>query len=283
MNYELVNNITPGSDVWEKVKENVAKDDATVITLTAAPRFYGLLQDEGVKGINVLDHVTKRTYVPDQYRFFNDVPVPTWAKIDMTQDGSILVTDQGDVIAREYLFGNTRRAVQDVRYNNPDGTLDYIEEYAFDGTVFSNLFYSDNQLQEIVFYNSDVQPVVRYYFYESVINFITIEDPKTHAVLKDYANLEDFLVDQVAQLVTKDDTVVFHYMGVEMNSLREAKSHNVLEMAESVLDENGNVRGNLAMILQGQLDYIDEVRVDSQGYEDLKQSGVPMDRVVELK
>ncbi|WP_419153912.1 hypothetical protein [Weissella viridescens] len=283
MNYELVNNITPGSDVWEKVKQNIAKDDATVITLTAAPRFFGLLQDEGVKGINVLDHVTKRSYVHDQYRFFNDVPVPTWAKIDMNQDGSILVSDQGDVIAREYLFGNTRRAVQDVRYNNPDGTLDYIEEYAFDGTVFSNLFYADNQLQEIVFYNSDVQPVVRYYFYEGVINFVTIEDPKTHAVLKDYENLDAFLVDQVAQLVTEDDTVVFHYMGVEMNSLREAKSHNVLEMAESVLDENGNVRGNLDLILQGQLDYIDEVRVDSQGYHDLEQSGVPMDRVVEVK
>lgn len=283
MNYELVNNITPGSDVWEKVKQNIAKDDATVITLTAAPRFFGLLQDEGVKGINVLDHVTKRSYVPDQYRFFNDVPVPTWAKIDMNQDGSILVSDQGDVIAREYLFGNTRRAVQDVRYNNPDGTLDYIEEYAFDGTVFSNLFYADNQLQEIVFYNSDVQPVVRYYFYEGVINFVTIEDPKTHAVLKDYENLDAFLVDQVAQLVTEDDTVVFHYMGVEMNSLREAKSHNVLEMAESVLDENGNVRGNLDLILQGQLDYIDEVRVDSQDYHDLEQSGVPMDRVVEVK
>lgn len=283
MNYELVNNITPGSDVWEKVKQNIAKDDATVITLTAAPRFFGLLQDEGVKGINVLDHVTKRSYVPDQYRFFNDVPVPTWAKIDMNQDGSILVSDQGDVIAREYLFGNTRRAVQDVRYNNPDGTLDYIEEYAFDGTVFSNLFYADNQLQEIVFYNSDVQPVVRYYFYEGVINFVTIEDPKTHAVLKDYENLDAFLVDQVAQLVTEDDTVVFHYMGVEMNSLREAKSHNVLEMAESVLDENGNVCGNLDLILQGQLNYIDEVRVDSQGYHDLEQSGAPMDRVVEVK
>ncbi len=279
MNYELVNNITQGSDVWENVKSNLADNKGQVISLAAAPRFFGLLNQENVQGINLLDYVTQRQYVHDQYRFFNDVPVPTWAKIDMNEDGSIVILNHGDEIAREFLFPNSRRAVQDIRYNNPDGSLDYIEEFAWDGTIFSNLFYSDGVLQEIAFTNSEGQVVIRYYFYEGAINFVTIEDPKTHKVVKDYATLDEFIADQVAQLVTDKDIVTFHYMGIEMNAVREAASHNVLEMYESVLDENKNIRGNLAMILKGQLPYINEVKVDQQGYEDLMKAGMPLDRV----
>lgn len=279
MHYDLLNNLISGTEAWTGIKQRVLAENRTVLTLTAAPRFFGLIQEEGVKGLNILDYVTKREYVKDQYRFFNDVPVPTWSKVEMNRDGSILIVDNGDVIAREYLFPNTRRAVQDIRYNNPDGTLDYIEEYAFDGTLYSNLFYADNILQEIVFYNSDSQPVVRYYFYDGAINFITIEDPKTHKVIKDYANLNEYLNDQLSKLLTEDDTVTFQYMGIEMNVLKNTKSHNVLEVVESVLDESGVVRGNLAMILEGKIPYVAEVKVDAEQYEALRLAGMPLDRV----
>ncbi|MBM7616672.1 antitoxin component YwqK of YwqJK toxin-antitoxin module [Weissella uvarum] len=279
MDYELVNNIAPGTEAWDNAKANLAKNNGQVITLTATPNFYGILQEQGVDGVNIIDKITGRTYQADQYRFFNDVPVPTWSKINMNSDGSIVVLNQGDQIAREYLFPNTRRAVQDIRYTNLDGTLDFIEEFASDGNKFSNLFYSEDVLQEIVFFNNHEEGILRYYFYDGVINYITIEDPKTHKVIKDYATLDDFLIDQVAEMVTADDTVTIHYMGIEMTALRNAKSHNILQMSESVLDENGLVRGNLALILQDKLKSINEVLVDQEGYQALKQAKMPLNKV----
>lgn len=137
-----------------------------------------------------------------------------------------------------------------MRYTNPDGSLDYIEEYAADGTVFSNIFYYNNELQEIVFYDMQERPVLRYYYYEKAINYITIEDPVSHEVHTSYASLAEFVQDQMAKIVHPNDTVIFNYMGAELDSLVKTQSHNVLQLSEDPFDNNNVLRGNLEAILK---------------------------------
>ncbi|KRM87289.1 hypothetical protein FD19_GL001447 [Lacticaseibacillus thailandensis DSM 22698 = JCM 13996] len=232
-----------------------------MLTLAPMPGFSGVLAAEQVQGINLVDQITSRTYDPDGYRFFNDVPVPTNTEIFMNEDGSISLIHEGIEIGKEFLYANTRRRAQDVRYHNLDGTMDYVEEYAFDGNRFSNLFYYNNELQEMVFYDNAGNARLRFFYYGGALNFITIEDPQTHKVQTKYNTQLDFYAHELAKIVGPQDTVTITYLGVELDAVAQSPAHNVLEMVESPLDDTGAVRGNLAGILQDEIPYIQEVRM----------------------
>ncbi|ANZ57698.1 hypothetical protein BGL34_04115 [Fructilactobacillus lindneri] len=279
MDYVLVNNVVSDNQ-WKKIKSEFKDgENPNVISLVSAPKIGAYFGEANVNGYNVLDHLTHRKYHFGKYRFFNDVPVPSWSKIFVNRDGSISILDRCEEIGKEYLYPNTRRAVQDVRYSNEDGSLDYIEEYAFDGTLFSNLFYAENEMLEMVFYDQKQRPVVRYYLYEGVINYITVEDPKTQEVIEHYDNLPDFYNDQVKRMVTDQDTVIIYYMGVELSSLRGTKSHNVLRLSESPLDDNQKVRANLVNILYDRISTIQTVQVTQVDYDTLKMKHMPLEKV----
>lgn len=279
MDYVLVNNVV-SDDQWEKIKSEF-KDGTTpnVISLVSAPKIGAYFGEPNVNGINILDQLTHRKYHFGKYRFFNDVPVPAWSKIFVNRDGSISILDRGDEIGKEYLYPNTRRAVQDVRYTNEDGSLDYIEEYAFDGTLFSNLFYAENEMLEMVFYNQQQRPVVRYYLYEGVINYITVEDPQTRDVIKSYDSLSDFYNNQIKKIITDKDNVIVYYMGNELAALQGTTSQNILRLSESPLDENQQVRGNLAKILRNQISTIQKVQVTQSYYDILKKNQLPLEKL----
>lgn len=279
MNYEMINTVEFGSDAWQKVQENLKKTPGKVLTLSAENDFRNVLKAAGLRGVNLVDKVTGRKYDPDSYRFFNEVPTPTGSNIQVNEDWTVSVLLDGAEIAKENWFDDTRRATMDVRYNNLDGSLDYIEEYAADGTLFSNIFYYEDQMVEIEFFNMKGQVALRYWFYEDELNYVTIEDPKTHKPTQTYDDLNDFVVDQLSKMLKPSDTVVIHYLGMELDSLRLAQSHNVLDLIEPPLDEDGNVRGNLAMVLTNDIPWIQEVKVAIPYYQDLVASGLPMDKV----
>ncbi|USS84997.1 hypothetical protein M3M35_06835 [Fructilactobacillus myrtifloralis] len=279
MDYVLVNNVVADNQ-WQQIKAQASDPKhPNVISLVSAPKLGKYFGEPGVNGINVLDRLTHRKYHPGQYRFFNDVPVPYWDKVFVNKDGSISIYDHGSEIGKEYLYPNTRRAAQDVRYTNPDGTMDYIEEYAYDGTIFSNLFYAEDEMLEMVFYDQQQRPVVRYYLYQKVINLVTVEDPETHEVLKRYDSLDAFYNDQLQSIVTADDTVTIDYMGVELLALANTKSHNILRLAESPLDDQGHVRGNLVDILTDRIKTIQTVQVSADDYKILEKQDLPLEKV----
>lgn len=279
MNYELLNTVDTDADIWPDIKKRITENNAKILTLAASPIYGGILEKEGLKGVNIVDLLTKRTYHPGEYRFFNRVRVPDSSKVDMNDDGSIDIIHEGENIGREYLFPDSRRAAQDVRFNNPDGTLDYIEEYAADGSLFSNIFYFNGDMQEIVFYDAEERPVLRYYYYEDEINFVTIENPITHKVEQSYGSLIEFLQDQVSKTVHTDDTVTFNYLGIELESLAQARSKNILQMVEPPLDENHEVRGNLQSILTNDIPYVQEVRLSLAAFQELGTKDVPMKKI----
>ncbi|KRK71071.1 hypothetical protein [Lacticaseibacillus nasuensis] len=279
MHYELLNTLAPTAAIFPVVQARAQAVHATLITLAATPNYGGLLQQVGLPGVNLLDRATGREYHADQYRFFNRVRVPSLAKIDMNENGSISVLHQGADIGREYLFPNTRRAAQDVRFTNPDGSLDYIEEYASDGSVFSNLFYTKGDMQEMAFFNADEQVVVRYFLYQGAVNLITLEDPQTHAVTARYDTLNAFLAAQLAALVTPQDTVTINYLGIELSVLVGSQSHNRLVLSEPPLTDDGAVRGNLAAVLTDTIDYVQEVVMSPAAAATLKNAGMPMTKV----
>lgn len=281
MNYSLVSDI-PGEKRWKELLVSLENTNSKLITLVASPGLGRYAAGSKVKVINILDRLTGRIYSKGSYRFFNDVPVPSWSKIDMNRDGSISIVDKGEEIAKEFVYSNTRRAVQDIRYTNPDGSIDYIEEFAFDGSIFSNLFYADGNIQEMVFYNQSFEPVTRYYFYQGKINYVTIEDPKTHHVLKHFNSINAYYRDQITEIVSASDRVTIFYMGSELMALQDAKSHNVLHLSESPLDTDGKVRGNLVSILKNIVTNIHEVEVTQEQFDVLKEKGMPLDKLTIL-
>ncbi|MDF7639676.1 hypothetical protein PT285_09715 [Lactobacillus sp. ESL0791] len=280
MDYELVNetvNLNP--DVFKAVKTRLQKNHGQLLCLTSMPNMRNFLQANDIEGTTLIDHITGRTYDPASYRYFNEVNIPAMDYVQMQKDGSIFVDDQGIFIAREYLFPNTRRATQDIRYLNPDGSLDYVEEYVSDGKVYSHLYYSDGQLQEIEFVNMEGQPVIRYFYYDGALNFVTVENPATHEVTNRYNNLVDFYVDQISKMMRPQDTVSINYLGVDLFALRDAKSTNKYYLAEDPVDDTGKLRGNLDGILANRIPYVAEVHVTKPAYEKLKGFDVPLDKV----
>lgn len=277
MNYELLNTIDPGSAVWQGVAKRAQDNHRKILTIAATPYFDRIVADKELKGTSLIDHVTGHKYDLSNHRFFNDVPVPYLTAMTMFQNGSIFAMLDGKPIAREFLYPNTRRVPQDIRYTNIlDGTLDYVEEYASDGSVFSNIFYYKGVMQEIDFYNTDGEPVLRFYYAEGDVNFITIEDPKTHKVLVSYDTLIEFQRDQLGKLLKAGDSVTINYMGVELDMLEGTPSHNILRLTESPFDESGAVRGNLEMILKDQISWIHEVQMNLPDFERLSNADMPM-------
>lgn len=69
----------------------------------------------------------------------------------MNEDRTISLITDGDEIGKVSLYPMTRRHVKEVRYFYPDGTIDFIEEYAADGKLFSTIYYCNDQVQEIAF------------------------------------------------------------------------------------------------------------------------------------
>ncbi|WEV43359.1 hypothetical protein OZX56_07605 [Lactobacillus sp. ESL0684] len=280
MDYELINQVNNlGGDILAAIKKRAQKNNGQLLCLTSMPNMRNFLQENGLSGTTLIDHITKRTYDPKSYRYFNEVNIPSRDYVQMQKDGSVFVDDQGVFIAQEYLFPNTRRATQDIRYLNPDGSYDFIEEYASDGSVYSHLYYANGQLQEIEFVDMQGQPIIRYFYYEGMLNFITVEDPKEHEVIAKYDNLLDFYIDQLGQMMTEDDTVNINFLGIELDSLRATKSHNHFYLNEDPVDENGQVRGNLSGILENNIPYIESVKMNNKAYKKLKKEKATLKKI----
>ncbi|MDT7019691.1 hypothetical protein RIN67_01105 [Levilactobacillus namurensis] len=271
MRYELVNGVHTNTDIWQQEKKVLEADNLHLLSIASAPNFAGTMRQQGIKhAVNLYDVITKRTtYDPDDYLFFNRAPVPTGTNILMNADGFLALEYDGAPIGRMHLYPGTNRAVKEIDYFNPDGTNDLIEEYATDGRQYTQLLYDEGKPQEFQFLNLKKQPVIRYYYYENVLNYVTIEDPETQDVLEHYDNLGEFVSRQVAQFLTVQDQVTVCYLGVEMMALRYAPSHNILRLSEDPIDQQGEVRGNLLGILNNDIAYIQEVQMDQAAYNAL--------------
>lgn len=122
----------------------------SVVYLTKS-KFSSDASKEAVQGINILDQVTQRSHDPETFLFFNQVPTAYCTEVYMNEDRTISLITDGDEIGKVSLYPMTRRHVKEVRYFYPDGTIDFIEEYAADGKLFSTIYYCNDQVQEIAF------------------------------------------------------------------------------------------------------------------------------------
>ncbi|MHC5268401.1 hypothetical protein ACYSNO_04320 [Enterococcus sp. LJL98] len=280
MHYELVNTINPNSEVWKKQKERLLLKQGQVLSISPSPNFNRLKNREGVTGINVIDEVTKRKHDASQFLFFNQVSTATRAEIFVNGNWTISLNHDGEEIGQMKLYPETRRLVKEVEYFNLDGTTDFIVEYADDGAPFSHIFFANNRPEQIDFFNSEQLPILSYFFYEGQNNFAVQRDPQTLKVVKKFANTMDFIMDQVAQKVTAEDTVVISYMGIELSALKRTNSYNILSLEETPIDEQGNVKRNLVDILENKIECIQEVRMQSDYFEQLKAREVPLNKIV---
>lgn len=279
MNYELLTVIGQETEVWKAAKQRIQDNKGQVLTVFPSQDFAKIIEDEGVSGINLFDHVMKRTYDLSRFMYFNQAPVPARSEIFMNPDFSISIIHEGEEIAMMACFPFTRRYVKNIQYLHRNGEKDFVEEYTIDGQLFSEIFYFNDKAQEIHFYNAQRIPVISYYYYEEQLMYLTLNDDTTGEMIAEYTSLDQFISEQVAKLVTAEDTVRVSYMGIEMTALAQTKSHNILRLNQSPFDEADNVIGTLLFILNDDLKYIHEVEMSLENKQKLIKKGVSVAKV----
>ncbi|TLQ04822.1 hypothetical protein FEZ51_04075 [Pediococcus stilesii] len=279
MNYELVNVMRADTDNWKEQKKRAIKNKSALITLAPDPVLGRKRQEDFSNAVNIIDLVVGRTVDKEGSLFFDKAPTIEGAQIFMNPDGFISIIKNGETVGSMRTFPNTRRLVQDITYFNADGTRDLVEEYTFDGKLYSNIFYYKSEIQEIEFFDDDQNVRLRFHFYLGNINLITVEDPKTHVVEKTYKNMMEFQATQVAEIVNENDTVGITYLGLELDALAKTKSENTLYLEEPAFD-NDQLKGNLQLILNGQISYIHKVVVSAEDYKKMLIKGIDMSKVV---
>ncbi|GEK29086.1 hypothetical protein [Furfurilactobacillus siliginis] len=280
MNYELVSVLRPGDANWLKQKARLNENEGTLITLAPDPFYLQKRETDCANMINLVDYVTKRTYHPEKHLFFSKVPTVTGSDIFLEEDGTVSVIANGETIGQVSLFPNTRRLVQSIVYFNSDGTRDFMEEYTFDGQLFSRLFYYENAVQQICFFNDQQRVVLRFYFYQGVINLVTVEDPQTQEITEQFDSITDFYKAQVAKIVTTADTVGISYLGMELDALQETQSDNRFYLEEKPVDDQGNMLGNLQLILTNQITSVKEVVIDEEWRDVIAKTGVDQKKII---
>lgn len=279
MNYELVTLIRRGNPEWEGIAERLHCEAEKLISVLPSPEFSKSIEDLKIEGINLFDYLTRRSYDLSQSLFFNRAQVPSFSEIFMNEDYSISIIHEGQEIGIMELFQNTRRLVKNIQYLHENGEKDYIEEYAIDGKIFSEIFYFNNLPQEIHFYNDKKIPVISYFFYEGRLEYVSLNDQRTGEVKEGFKSLDYFISEQVAKIITSIDQVRISFLGLELTALSKTNSHNILRLNESPFDENGEVKGNLLAILTNKIDYIQEVEVSLETKQSLIKKGVPVSKV----
>ncbi|XID86464.1 hypothetical protein ACF0HX_02665 [Pediococcus pentosaceus] len=277
MNYELVSVLRVETDNWKQQKQQAINNNSKVITLLPDPFFTRYKKEEYENMMNIVDYVTKRTYDEKNSLFFDKVPMIDGAEIFMNADGIISIIKNGVRIGEMRTFPQSRRLVQDVTYFNDDGTKDMVEEYTFDGSIFSNIYYYEDRVQEIDFTNNDGQVCLRFYFYEGEMNLITVVDPTTNAVLESYDNMIQFQKAQLQKIVSEDQ-INISYLGMELDVLEKTKSKNTLYLEESAFD-GSKVKGNLKLIMDDQIQYVQQAVVKHEDYDQMVDQGLNVSKV----
>lgn len=278
MNYELVSVLRVETDNWKQQKQRAINNNSKVITLLPDPFFTRYKKEEYENMMNIVDYVTRRTYDEKNSLFFDKVPMIDGAEIFMNADGIISIIKNGVRIGEMRTFPQSRRLVQDVTYFNDDGTKDMVEEYTFDGSIFSNIYYYEDRVQEIDFTNNDGQVCLRFYFYEGEMNLITVVDPTTNAVLESYDNMIQFQKAQLQKIVGPEDQINISYLGMELDVLEKTKSKNTLYLEESAFD-GSKVKGNLKLIMDDQIQYVQQAVVKHEDYDQMVDQGLNVSKV----
>lgn len=278
MNYELVTVIRPEQEAWILSKKRMYKSKGKVLSILPSQFFAKYLADEKVTGVNVFDKLTKRKYDLNKSMYFNEAPVPSYSEIFMNVDFSISIINEGEEIGAVELFPQTRRLVKNIHYFS-EMRKDFTQEYTIDGELFSEIFYFNNKPQEIHFYNKNRVAVVSYFFYDGKLEFISLNNAKTGAMIQGYTSFEEFISDCVANMLTVRDRVTISFMGIEMIALSKSPSYNILELTESPLDDNGEIKGNLLQILKNNISYIHEVKMPLEYKQLLMKKNVPVSKI----
>ncbi|GAB7391529.1 hypothetical protein [Lactococcus garvieae] len=278
MNYELVTVIRPEQEAWVLSKKRMYKSKGKVLSILPSQFFFFFLQDEKVTGVNVFDKLTKRKYDLNKSMYFNEAPVPSYSEIFMNADFSISIINEGEEIGSVELFPQTRRLVKNIHYFS-ETKKDFTQEYTIDGELFSEIFYFNNKPQEIHFYNKNRVAVISYFFYDGKLEFISLNNAKTGAMIQGYTSFEEFISDCVAKMLTVRDRVTISFMGIEMVALSKSSSYNILELTESPLDDNGEIKGNLLQILKNNISYIHEVKMPLEYKQLLMKKNVPVSKI----
>lgn len=80
MNYELVSVLRVETDNWKQQKQRAINNNSKVITLLPDPFFTRYKKEEYENMMNIVDHVTRRTYDEKKFLIFRQSTDDRWRR-----------------------------------------------------------------------------------------------------------------------------------------------------------------------------------------------------------
>ncbi|MDF7626936.1 glycosyltransferase [Lactobacillaceae bacterium L1_55_11] len=277
MKVELINSLDyasfPGISWQIKQVKNGQSDELWLAT--PHEDAYQLVQELGLAPHQVYD-VYARAYLSDDDNrqngiWFADLPVPNQAQIVVNDDWTKSVTSVGQELAQVRWFVNSNRIVQAVSWLDNDGVIDYKDIYQRDGRLFAKQYFSEGTLLESDFYLGQDQPQTQDFYFEGQRNFVYANGEK-------YSSAEAYVADIGNHHPENEYRIT--QVGRELDF---APKGTTLAFPDTVLDDQGNVLGNLVAILKNDGHPVEHVQVTAKDFALLKKAGLPLKRVSVFK
>ncbi|CAH1854766.1 glycosyltransferase [Convivina intestini] len=276
MKVELINSLDflnfPGIG-WQIEQVKTGKSDELWIA-TPHEDAANLVKGLGLDPKRVYD-MYSRAYLSDvdetQGIWFTDLPVPNEAQAIINDDWTKSIISQGHELAKVRWFANSQRLVQAVSWQDADGQIDYKDIYQRDGSIFAKQYFSEGQLLESDFYVGAKEPQACDFYFEGQRNFVYANGQK-------YANAEDYVA-AVGNSFPENEYRITQ-VGREIDF---APANTVLTLPESVVDDQGNILGNLMNVLNNPDHKIKKVQVKPRDFAVLRKARLKLNKVSLLK
>ncbi|ADG40825.1 MULTISPECIES: glycosyl transferase [Leuconostoc] len=199
--------------------------------------------------------------------WWTDLPVPDGAQFRINGDGTKDIISRGHVRAHVRWFNDSKRLIQAVVWQDPDGKIDYKDIYRRDGKLFAKQYFSEGELLESDFYFGQSMVQVSDFYFENHRNFVYAYDQK-------YQEAESY----IASIASKWPRYTFNttQLGRE---IAFSPQNTVLTLVDDVLDGQGRVRHDVAAILNDPTHKIQQVRTSQRNFDILKSQGITTHKV----
>ncbi|MGL5886794.1 MAG: glycosyltransferase [Leuconostoc suionicum] len=199
--------------------------------------------------------------------WWGELPVPNEAQLIINKDWTKSIVSRGKQLATVRWFGDSKRIVQAVVWQDSDGKIDYKDIYLRDGRLFAKQYFSEGKLLESDFYFGHPEVVVSDYYFEGKRNFVYVAGQK-------YASAEKYMMNTLSKYAGNDYNVT-----QLQREMRYVPKRTTLTILDELSNEKRDIWSQLTVILKDNQHVITRILVDQKNYLKLRMTGLPMKKV----
>ncbi|QEA58936.1 glycosyltransferase [Leuconostoc koreense] len=199
--------------------------------------------------------------------WWGELPVPNEAQLVINKDWTKSIVSRGQQLATVRWFGDSKRIVQAVVWQDSDGQIDYKDIYLRDGRLFAKQYFSEGKLLQSDFYFGHPEVMVSDFYFEGKRNFVYVAGQK-------YASAEKYIVNTLSKYTENDYNVT--QLQREMGYVPK---RTTLTIIDELSDDKRDIRNQLTDVLKNNQHEITRVLVDKNDYLKLRMMGLPVKKV----